>query len=440
MEKEAENGEMRNLVLGRYEMGRILGRGTFAKVYHGRDLRNGESVAIKVIHKDQISRQAGMMEQIKREISVMRLVRHPNVVELREVMATRSRIFFVMEYVRGGELFARVLRGPLPEEKARRCFRQLICAVEFCHSLGVSHRDLKPENLLLDNNGNLKVADFGLSALPEQRRHDGLLHTQCGTPTYVAPEVLRRHGYDGSKADVWSCGVILYVLLASFLPFQEENLMQMYCKVLKADYRIPPWFSGDARRLISLLLVANPEKRISIPAIKSHPWFKKEAFLQEPRIPPPPTPVEEDDELKPGSPKFYNAFKLISTFSSGFNLSSLFQNRRPAGTMFTSRSPTAAIVERLERAGQELGFNVCMVKPYKVKMEKKSGNEWKGQLELVVMAEVFEAADGMAVVEFSKDSGEASEFAKFCEEKVRKRLKDIVWAWQGATGTDGGEQ
>ena len=135
-----------------------------------------------------------MMDQIQREIAVMRLVRHPNVVEIKEVMATKTKIFVVMEYVKGGELFATVAKGRLREDLARKYFQQLIGAVEFCHSRGVCHRDLKPENLLLDENGDLKVSDFGLSALPEQLRHDGLLHTLCGTPAYVAPEVLRKKG------------------------------------------------------------------------------------------------------------------------------------------------------------------------------------------------------------------------------------------------------
>ncbi|URE42082.1 cbl-interacting protein kinase [Musa troglodytarum] len=357
------------MVLGKYEMGRVLGKGTFSKVYHGRELSSGESVAIKVIDKEKIRREAGLMEQIQREIAVMRLVRHPNVVELREVMATRSRIFFVMDR-------------------------------------GVSHRDLKPENLLLDEHGDLKVSDFGLSALPEQLCHDGLLHTQCGTPAYVAPEILRCRGYDGAKADLWSCGVILFVLLAGFLPFQDESLTRMYRKVFKAEYEVPPWFSGEARRLVSRLLVVDPGKRVSIPAIMQLPWFKKGCCRPRPiHIPPPPL-HSEDEDTKPATPRFYNAFELISSMATGFDLSTLFESRRKAGTVFTSRSPAAAIVT----------------------MEGKTEGR-KGQL--AVTAEVFEAAAGVAVVEFSKSSGDTLEYTKFCEEGVRPGLKNIVWAWQG---------
>ncbi|MQM09686.1 hypothetical protein Taro_042564 [Colocasia esculenta] len=457
-----EVGE-RKVVFGKYEMGRLLGKGTFAKVYYGKELATGESVAIKVISKEQVKREPGMVAQIVREISIMRLVRHPNVVELREVMATKARIFFVMEHVRGGELFARVARGKLREDEARRYFQQLVSAVDFCHSRGVSHRDLKPENLLLDDKGDLKVSDFGLSALPEQLRHDGLLHTQCGTPAYVAPEVLRKKGYDGTKADLWSCGVILYVLLAGFLPFQDENLMRLYRKVFKAEYEFPPWFSTGARRLISRLLVADPEKRISVPEIVQDPWFRK-GFSRPIAFSFPDHPKggsltvaaigaeetgggeggEIEEEAKEGKketpppPAFYNAFELISTMGSGFDLSGLFEEprspRRRAGSVFTSRWSASAIAERLERVGRALGFRVRRgakedeANPYKLRLE--GGHEGrKGRL--AVAAEVFEVAPGMAVVEFSKSAGDTLEYVKFCEEDVRPGLKDVVWTWQG---------
>lgn len=183
-----------NILMQKYEVGKLLGQGTFAKVHHARALETGQSVAIKVIDKEKILR-GGLMDQIKREISIMRLVKHPNVVQLYEVMASKSRIYFAMEYVRGGELFNKVAKGRLKEDAARKYFQQLMAAVDYCHSRGVYHRDLKPENLLLDESGNLKVSDFGLSALFESKRQDGLLHTTCGTPAYVAPEVIMKRGY-----------------------------------------------------------------------------------------------------------------------------------------------------------------------------------------------------------------------------------------------------
>ncbi|KAG6772890.1 hypothetical protein POTOM_024319 [Populus tomentosa] len=427
--------EERHVIFGKYETGRLLGKGTFAKVYYGKHLVTGESVAIKVISKDQVKKE-GMMEQIQREISVMRLVRHPNIVELKEVMATKTKIFFIMEYVRGGELFAKVAKGRLKEEAARKYFQQLISAIDYCHSRGVYHRDLKPENLLLDEDENLKISDFGLSALPEQFRQDGLLHTQCGTPAYVAPEVLRKKGYDGSKADIWSCGVILYVLLAGFLPFQDENVMKMYRKVFKAEYQFPPWFSTDSKRLISRLLVADPEKRITIPAIMRNHWFLKGfsrpvAFsIQESSM----DKTEQDLDscsvvnTNVSSPEFFNAFEFISSMSSGFDLSGLFETKRKSGSMFTSKFSASAIMEKIEGVARGLSYKVAKVKDFKVTLQGPCEGR-KGKL--AVTAEVFEVAPEVAVVEFSKSSGDTLEYTRFCEEDVRPALKDIVWTWQG---------
>lgn len=180
----------------RYELGKLLGQGAFAKVFYAKNLKTNQGCAIKVINKDTVLK-VGVINQIKREIQVMRLVRHPNVVQLYEVMASRTKMYFVMEYVKGGDLFDQLNKGKLKEYVVQKCFHQLISAVDFCHSRGVFHRDLKLENLLLDENGNLNVSDFGLSALTESKQEDGLLHTLCGTPAYVAPEVINKKGYMG---------------------------------------------------------------------------------------------------------------------------------------------------------------------------------------------------------------------------------------------------
>ncbi|KAJ8452867.1 hypothetical protein Cgig2_014630 [Carnegiea gigantea] len=408
-------------------MGRLLGQGTFAKVYSARNILTNETVAIKVVCKDKVE-EAGMMEQIKREISIMRLVRHPNVVDLKEVMATRGRIYFVMEYVKGGELFAKVAKGRLSEEVARKYFQQLISAIDYCHSRGVSHRDLKPENLLLDENENLKVTDFGLSALPEHLRHDGLLHTRCGTPAYVAPEVIRKKGYDGAKADIWSCGVILYVLISGFLPFQEESVMKMYQRMFKAEYKFPSWFPYEPSRLVAKLLVVDSRKRLTIQGIMRQPWFCK-GFKPSlsPSIPTPnpnPTQVLDQEMLSKSSsssPRFYNAFEFISAMSSGFDLSSLFESKRRVGSMFTSRSSASAIMAKIEGLAKKLNFQVSS-KEFKLKMQGQSEGR-KGRLAVAV--EVFEVAAEVAVVEFSKCSGDTLEYVKFCKEDARPALKDI---------------
>lgn len=187
--KQMGNAIMRRLTrkVGKYEVGRTVGEGTFAKVKFACNTETGEGVAMKILAKSSILKHK-MVEQIKREISIMKIVRHPHIVRLHEVLASRTKIYIILEFVSGGELYDKiVLQKKLPEAESRRYFQQLIDAVAHCHSKGVYHRDLKPENLLLDADGNLKVSDFGLSALSQQGVE--LLHTTCGTPNYVAPEV-----------------------------------------------------------------------------------------------------------------------------------------------------------------------------------------------------------------------------------------------------------
>ncbi|KAK9268073.1 hypothetical protein L1049_010512 [Liquidambar formosana] len=438
------------ILLRRYELGRMLGQGTFAKVYHARNLKSGESVAIKVIDKEKVLR-VGLIDQIKREISVMRLVRHPNIVQLFEVMASKTKIYFAMEYVKGGELFNKVAKGKLKEDVARRYFQQLIGAVDFCHSRGVYHRDLKPENLLLDENGNLKISDFGLSALWESRRQDGLLHTTCGTPAYVAPEVINKKGYDGAKADIWSCGVVLFVLLAGYLPFHDSNIMEMYKKISKGEFKCPQWFPPEVRKLLSRILDPNPNTRITVARLMENPWFKK-GFkpIETPQIEQDlddKMPVSGDVEaafaadIEGGStntaegttssmkPTCLNAFDIIS-LSQGFDLSGLFENEMNLKhqSRFTTTKPPATIVSKFEEIAEMESFKVKK-KAGTVKLQGcKEGR--KGQLG--IHAEIFEVTPSFHVVEVKKTAGDTLEYMNFCNHDLKPSLKDIVWTWQGS--------
>jgi len=228
--------------VGKYEIGRTLGEGTFGKVKHAVHVSSRVEVAIKVLDKERIQKQS-MGSQIKKEISIMKQLSHENVVKLKEVLASRTKIFIVLELVTGGELFDLIVqRGRLDEAASRIYFRQLVSGVAYCHSQGVAHRDLKPENLLLDSEGTLKISDFGLSALydgEEGSTRSQMLHTTCGTPNYVAPEVLQNEGYVGRIADCWSIGVILYVLLAGFLPFDEATMSALFDKIKRAEFAYP---------------------------------------------------------------------------------------------------------------------------------------------------------------------------------------------------------
>jgi len=406
---------------GKYELGKQLGHGTFAKVYHARNVLTGSHVAMKIVGKEKVIK-AGMMEQIKREISVMKMVRHPNIIELHEVMASKSRVYFAMELVKGGELFNKIAKGKLREDVARSYFQQLISAVDFCHSRGVYHRDLKPENLLLDEDGNLKVTDFGLSAFSDHLRQDGLLHTTCGTPAYVAPEVIGKKGYDGAKADIWSCGVILYVLLAGFLPFQAENVVAMYRKIYRGDFRCPPWFSSDARKLITKLLDPNPDLRLPISQIVESAWFKIENPSKTPSF-----LYENDVFTKCDEIETLNAFHIIS-LSEGFDLSPLFEEKEreeKKEIRFATTKTASTVVAKLESLAKVLKFSV-----------KKNGDQSSLRLHgdeigrkgrLGIAADIKTVAASLVVVEVTKSSGDTLEYDRFCSKELRPALKDIVW-------------
>lgn len=374
----------------------------------------------------------------------MRLVAHKNIVELHEVMATRNNIYFVMEYVKGGELFDKIGKsGKLTEAAAHKYFQQLIGAVDYCHSRGVYHRDLKPENLLLDENENLKVSDFGLSALSESKGQDGLLHTTCGTPAYVAPEVISKTGYDGAKSDIWSCGVVLFVLVAGYLPFRAPNMMEMYRKIQNGDFRCPSWFSHKLKKLLYKILDPSPDTRISVQKIKESTWFRKgpvETRTVKEKI------LSENDttnaapavamrrkknvheDVKPPTVTSLNAFEIIS-FSTGLDLSGLFIRKEcKKETRFTSDKGAVSIISKLEDVAKALNLRVRKKDNGVVKIQgRKVGR--KGVLEFDT--EIFEITASYHLIEMKQTGGDSLEYKKLLEEDIRPALKDIVWAWHG---------
>jgi len=230
----------------------------------------GKKVAVKILNKQKV-KSLGMDEKVRREIKILKLFHHPHIVRLYQVIDTPTDIFVVTEYISGGELFDYIVeRGRLLEDEARKCFQQIISGVSYCHKHMVVHRDLKPENLLLDEHMHIKIADFGLSNIMK----DGVfLRTSCGSPNYAAPEVISGRLYAGPEVDVWSCGVILYALLCGSLPFDDENIPNLFKKIRGGIYVLPSFLSEQVRDLISKMLVTDPLSRITVDEIRKHPWF-----------------------------------------------------------------------------------------------------------------------------------------------------------------------
>lgn len=260
----------------RYELVKDIGSGNFGVARLMRDRQTRELVAVKYIERGE-----KIDENVQREIINHRSLRHPNIVRFKEVILTPTHLAIVMEYASGGELFERICNaGRFSEDEARFFFQQLISGVRYCHSMQVCHRDLKLENTLLDGSPapRLKICDFGYSK-------SSLLHSQpkstVGTPAYIAPEVLSKKEYDGKIADVWSCGVTLYVMLVGAYPFEDpeepRNFKKTIQRILNVQYSIPDYvhISPECQHLLSRIFVANPTTRISIPEIQNHEWFLK---------------------------------------------------------------------------------------------------------------------------------------------------------------------
>eukprot|EP00041_Stephanoeca_diplocostata_P017943 m.371567 g.371567 ORF g.371567 m.371567 type:complete len:583 (+) comp20867_c0_seq8:275-2023(+) len=256
--------------IGQYRLGETLGAGSFGKVKRAEHVITGHVVAVKILNREQV-KNLDMVGKIKREIQILKLFQHPHIIKLYQVISSPTDIFMMMEYVSGGELFEYILKhGKLEEQDARKFFQQIISGVDYCHRHMVVHRDLKPENLLLDSKNNVKIADFGLSNIMT----DGhFLKTSCGSPNYAAPEVISGLLYAGPEVDVWSCGVILYVLLCGKLPFDDDYVPYLFKKIKNGIYTIPEYLSKGSKDLTSAMLQVDPLQRITIAQIREHPWF-----------------------------------------------------------------------------------------------------------------------------------------------------------------------
>uniref|UniRef100_A0A2N9H2J2 non-specific serine/threonine protein kinase n=1 Tax=Fagus sylvatica TaxID=28930 RepID=A0A2N9H2J2_FAGSY len=425
-EKTINNNRNENTALlqGRYEINELLGQGSFAKVYHASNVISNESVAIKVMDKEKILKY-GITRQIKHEIHSLRRVRHPNIVQIFEVMATKAKVYIVMEYVyvRGGELFKKVTKGRLKEQGARKYFQQLISAVGFCHFRGVFHRDLKPENLLLDENERVS----------------------------------------SRKGRCIVLGIILFELMTGYLPFHGNNALALY----KGEFRCPRWFSSELNHILSRLLDVNPKTRITIPEIMENKWFKKgfkriNFYVEDGQL----CNVEDDLDVESESeleskrksaslprprifsefdigeesmsesesefetprknntsfprPASLNAFDIIS-FSQGLDLSGLFEENGEEAR-FVSHAPVSKIISKLEEIGNVVNF-IVRKKGCRVSLQ---GLRESVKGPLVITAEIFELTPSVVVVELKKNGGDSAEYEEFCYKVLIPGLQDLV--------------
>ncbi|KAJ8657249.1 hypothetical protein O0I10_007065 [Lichtheimia ornata] len=286
--------------IGEYYIGKILGKGASGRVKLGIHRYTGEHVAIKIISKAFLAANPTIEKAVRREIAIMKLIRHPNVVGLLDVIDDEAspNLYIILEYVEGGELFEYLVsKGRLTENEARRHFQHMILGLDYCHHHLICHRDLKPENLLLDSSNNIKIADFGMASLQPA---ESMLQTSCGSPHYASPEIVTGMPYNGAASDIWSCGVILYALLAGHLPFDDDNIRSLLNKVKAGKYAMPNHISRSAQDLLRRILVVDPNKRINMKQIMAHPWFREHMHkLGDPaRFPVPPSPQTTEQPVQ----------------------------------------------------------------------------------------------------------------------------------------------
>lgn len=463
---------------GKYEIGEELGAGGDAVVYKG---RNTETKVLDKQHIELAGAGPRMQERLTREIYAMMSVRHPYVTRLHQVCSSETKIYLVMEYMAGGDLHDRVSKmGRLGEDEARRHFQRLIDAVHFCHRRGVCHRDLKPENLLLTAGNEVKVADFGLSAIQEFRLERGgisstrrRMHSVVGTSGYQAPEVISPTsfaGYTGETADVWSCGVILFVMMAGFEPFSnvdesqgEPTLLQMYDRMVKQEYQCPTYFSPQAQELIAGILQPNVRARITTDEIYGLDWFQtsyvppefdqvqhvradrraiEEAVMQQQPAwdgeggDVVPGAMEEDQfgtQQAPSPLRSFNAFDLLAQMTPvdhalAPHFSRLGRDVRIKDeTRFSSQLPVAQIVQQVRDAAETLDFVVRTGRPGSFDMVMEERVKHIDREPLAAVAQMFEVLPGLSMVVVQKLRGDPVDYQEFSDGlAVRLKYRGIT--------------
>eukprot|EP01155_Anaeramoeba_flamelloides_P024084 Anaeramoba_flamelloidesa809026_116.p1 GENE.a809026_116~~a809026_116.p1 ORF type:complete len:433 (-),score=84.17 a809026_116:148-1446(-) len=421
--------------IGPYKISKTLGSGGYSKVKLAIHKKTKQKVAIKIISKKQLLTNNCSLPQMRREISIQKLIRHPNVIQIYDVYETDDNLFLVLEYISGGELFDYIINHKkVPSKEARSFFQQLIYTVEYIHSFSITHRDLKPENILLDGDDNLKISDFGLSALKTDK--EDVLQTACGTPNYVAPEVITGEGYDGQAADIWSCGIILFVFLAGYLPMDDPSLEVLFEMIKNVDIKYPNHFSKKAKSLLQKILIADPLKRATIQQIKEDPWFK--VGLKSTNTTSRKYSVENvfggglveesgGKKQDQGKKKILNAFDLIGmsgAFDMGRMLKPNPREQLKSYTRFTTSTEPEDALTQIQKYLETIpNTTVTQSKnSYKIKAEVRSREKYV----LRFNVQIFSMSPKVHLVDFRKQRGNVFEFTeiyKTAQKKLKKLMK-----------------
>ena len=271
MSKESPNNNPYSYTIDNFKIEKTIGEGTFGKVKIGIHIPTGEKVAIKILEKDKIQDNEDL-ERITREIKYLKILKHPNIIQIFQIIEDKKNYYLIMEFAKCGELFTHIVNNKrLSETEAAIFYTQLIKGLSFIHKHNIVHRDIKPENLLLKENNILTIIDFGLS---NQYQPGGLLLTPCGSPCYAAPEMILGRYYSGLMVDIWSSGIVLYAMVCGYLPFEDKNNDKLYKKILSGHFEIPDRLSPNCKDLITKILKVNPKKRIKLEEIMKHPFLK----------------------------------------------------------------------------------------------------------------------------------------------------------------------
>ena len=288
-------------MIGQYRLLGPIGHGAFSIVRLCQSLRTNRYYACKIIARNRLLMH-NLESRFENEIRINQQLHHPGTVQLFDLIKDDSYYYIIMEFCPNGELFSHVVdQGRLDENTAKYFISQILFALQYIHSLGICHRDLKPENILLDNQGHIKISDFGLSRFVGQ---DDLVNTPCGSPCYASPECVSGQLYDGKKSDIWSVGVISYAILTGQLPWTKRNQQQLFEQIKRGEYTIPSYLSDSCRSFISGLMTVNCDRRLTIDQALHHPWLSD---IPSPTLEMYDT-IPNDEETKPPSLKKLDIF------------------------------------------------------------------------------------------------------------------------------------